>query len=483
MADHRPRVLAARRLRAAVCGALVAFAAAPAAAEAQYGPQSGVVPASHRRGPAGPSFAGPPFGNAAYAGPQYGTPEDVFNGPCPDDAYVTRRLVPDPQAQYGPRPPLLPGKLKAGGVRARLEYRQYWFSDTGSVPIGARLEETTLSPFFNITTTAGVDTLGVDLSEAFDTNGFGFDGVNAIGANIAFDTGMGAIEVDGFATEQVSESFTTRTQIRAVPSDVGDLTSEPALVRPAVPLQSGVNLTESLALPFDELTASQTNELFGVGATWVTKPLTPNVPLLTYVTVGGRYLQYTEHFGIRGAFRTQFDIQNPDNPDDPNDRIDVPQDFSPRIDSRAINHIFGPTIGMRFDLPSKYVSLGIEPRFGFGISRRVERVSSEGLVLEQVMDDVTELGPYGESEFRVRENEEADLAPFFELNAYGRVHLRPNFNLFAGYNLLLLSRMSTAARQIEYTSAGAVPLINLEQDTRSILVHGLMVGGEWTFGG
>ena len=468
------------RLRAAVCGALVALALAPAGASAQQG----VVPAGHRRGPAGPSFAGPPFGNAAYAGPQYGSPQDVFNGPCHDDAYVSRRLVPDPHAQYGPRPSLLPGTLKAGGVRARLEYRQYYFSDPGPVRVGAVQVPTDLSPFFNITTTAGVDTLGVDLSESFDTRDFGFDGVNAIGANIAFDTGYGAIEIDGFAAEQESESFTVRTRIRAVPSDVGDLTSEPALVRPAIPLQAGVNITESLALPFDELTFSQSNELFGVGATWVTEPLTPNVPLLAYVTVGGRYIQYTEHFDVRGRFRTEFDVQNPDNPDDPQDRIDIAQDIDTRIDSRAINHVFGPTIGMRFDLPSKYLSLGVEPRFGFGISRRVERVDSEGLILEQEFDDVAqENGPYGTSDFRRRENEEADLAPFFELNAYGRAHLRPNFSLFAGYNLLILSRMSTAARQIEYTSDGATPLINFEQDTRSVIVHGLMVGGEWTFGG
>ena len=461
----RPKAPSSSRVWLAAA-AVVALAAADVASAQQ------VVPAGHRRqAQLSPSFAAPPMPGGQYAPGQFGPPQQAFSQPYCEGQPVIRRNVRTPGQDFEARPPLFP-HAHLGGTTFRLEYRSYQFSDPGNVRVGA--EQTRILPGGIYTPTSPAGQVSDFISgESYDLERYEYDNVNGIAGTLAVPLARGSLEFDGFATEQKSFDFFERTELQQIPLGVSSLEAisfVPRPVRPTIPLLSNGTPNSTTAIPLDTLTVSQSAEFFGAGAQWVLDPITPNVPLTTRPVVGARYIQYGEQFTINGQF-----VDEDDSPIiDPTAPTIPATVFNPRINSRAINHVFGPTVGLRFDTGGGRLTLGVEPKFGFGISRRVERVRAEDLPrAEPLTSDPT---------FTEEENEDADLSPFFELNAYSRLHLRENFSLFAGYNLFAMSRLSTASRQISYDSAGTDTLIGLEQDTRSVVIHGLMVGGEVTIG-
>ena len=458
--------LFSRRLSLAAA-TLAAFGTS--AAEAQYGPGP-VTPAGHRHAQAfNPSFAAPP---PAMMPPQYGPPES-YQEYCNGQPVVRRQTQRFDQA-LGERPPLFPHARGAEGLTFRLEWRQYGFSGIDSVAIGARQTPAVGEDGFYVPTSPAGQVGPFLTAESYEIDPFNEEDVNGIAGTFVIPVTRGTVEIDGFATEQASTSFFERTELQLVPLGTTTLATvgfEPVPVRPSIPLLSGGDPSATAGLPLDTLSVTKTHEFFGAGMQWVLDPITPEVWLQTRPTVGARYLQFREDLNIRSTF-----VDEDDNPVITDIGLDPvpPSVFNTAIDSRAINHVFGPTVGLRFDVPGEHLSFGVEPRFGFGISRRVEDVEARDL--PRLDPATTDLVNTEES------NEDADLAPFFELNVYGRWHVRENFNLFVGYNLFALSRMSTAAGQVRYDSEAADTVIGLEQATDTVYIQGLQVGGEYVFG-
>jgi hypothetical protein len=156
-------------------------------------------------------------------------------------------------------------------------------------------------------------------------------------------------------------------------------------------------------------------------------------------------------------------------PPDINDQEQPDQILDHRIRSRAHNHVFGPTVGMRATTKEFWrVTLGADTRFFIGINRTLNAVSTQ-----QIYEVDEEPGREEETMTR--------FAPMMDLSLYARLRLTDHFRMQVGYELLFGAGFSRAFDNIRYNSVGTESDIGLDSRRSNFYAHGLTIGGEWLF--
>lgn len=404
----------------------------------------------------GPSSTFAQYGGpGAYPGPEncppgvspYGTPAPLA-GVDPGDTWRIPDDSSSPYAPYGP-------EQKFDGGFLRTEYLNWNLSDPGNVPLGAPLagisDPTQPFPVFapgsnNIISVARVaDTFPISLS---DNSGIrvtgGLELVNG-----------GSIEVGAFMLARKSSGYDSKGFENVLVSNPGDPFSL-HFVPTAIATSTLTNgqVGNDVLLYNREFGVRYYSQLWGAEANWVGDYDREGLIWLN-PTVGVRYFSLHEKMSQRGVFQDQV--------------IQLPPVVT-TIDSVTFNNLYGPQIGTRMEIVSKWINLGVDPKLMFLANTMAGSVTTNHL---RSNND----GVFYSSDTTT------SLSFGVDIGVNAQVNLSHNFSIRVGYNFIWLNRVTRPEDNIYYNNNGdsAPPGIVERLEKHDFVVHGVSVGGELRF--
>ncbi len=278
----------------------------------------------------------------------------------------------------------------------------------------------------------------------------GIDNSNTPGLRVTMGipTQMFTFEASGFVLTQSSTTLNIPTFI-----DVSNFgTTLGFTIIPVIPLDRNGAPSNLDYILFDTgMRVNSEHNLQGADARFVLGPLTPNVETEVSPIIGFNYVHLGNRLLISGEDTGSGTFHN--------------------IQSRANNHIFGPEVGLRMENRGKWITLGFEPKFTFGINRITNRLFTSQVFTATEAD-------------RNLEDSKTGFAPIIDLSTYARIRFSEHCNLNIGYQFMGMAGASHAEDNIIWNSSSdltAPPLIALDRDTREFWSHGLNLGLEITF--
>lgn len=205
--------------------------------------------------------------------------------------------------------------------------------------------------------------------------------------------------------------------------------------------------------------------VWGTEGNWVSNAFDPNSPLQLSPIFGFRMLEFAEDLRQSGAYN--FSVTAPDG-------TITTSVVNRRISSTTDNYVFGPQFGFRSELVSKWVTFGAQPKLMLGVNSYRAAIQTQNIlsptdINQNLLQKDTTFGVIG------------------DLEVYSKLHIRPHFNLFVGYNLLWAGLITRPAENIVYNISGAVGGAGRQSDFQldvnysGALMQGLSVGGELTY--
>jgi hypothetical protein len=140
------------------------------------------------------------------------------------------------------------------------------------------------------------------------------------------------------------------------------------------------------------------------------------------------------------------------------------------VHSSTINNFYGPEVGARLALSSKYFSVSATPRVMFGINDNSANVSS---VIEGVTGTAYDY-------------QNVDFGTITQINLAAEIHLSPAFSVFGGYDFMVLTGISKPFDNIYYNSVTDAlgdrsADIGQQVELQNMVVNGFSVGAVFRY--
>lgn len=140
------------------------------------------------------------------------------------------------------------------------------------------------------------------------------------------------------------------------------------------------------------------------------------------------------------------------------------------VNSFSINNFYGPEVGARMALSSKYITVSATPRVMFGVNDNSSTVSS---VIQ---------GVDGVSHF----DRSVHFGTITQVNLATEIHLSPQFSVFGGYDIMALTGVNKPIDNIYYNSVtdalgDRTADINQDVKLQNLLVYGFSVGAVFRY--
>lgn len=223
-------------------------------------------------------------------------------------------------------------------------------------------------------------------------------------------------------------------------------------------LENGLPSDTNMILFSESYNASLSTNLWGTEGNWAFPTLRTGGAVEITPLLGFRYSRMSENLSISGA-----DIPDP---------LGAPTVvLNHRLSATMGNHVFGPQIGMRAVLKSRWFTVGFEPKLAASVNRVNQDLSTQQIY------STTEAA-------RLLQDHFTQFSPTLDLAFFAKVHFTENFSVRVGYDYILTGSVYRAYENINYLSpatAGDPPTIALKKDRTNMYVHGLSIGGEWAF--
>jgi hypothetical protein len=185
--------------------------------------------------------------------------------------------------------------------------------------------------------------------------------------------------------------------------------------------------------------------------------------------VGFRYFRFAENFNQSGAYSFPTTDQNGQ---------PITAAVARQINANTVNNLYGPQIGFRAELPSRWFTIGVTPKVMLGVNDYRAQLATQNILSPTDVDQfITETS----NTFGV----------LGDLEAYTALHLNEYVSLRVGYNLMwagILTRpydnIIYNARTVQTAGPNGTILNTYESDFRQdvqfsgALIQGLNVGGE-----
>jgi len=271
--------------------------------------------------------------------------------------------------------------------------------------------------------------------------------ISGLRVTVGIPTRAFTFEASGFTLAESSSSLQFPTFV-----DVNGISTSGFTVIPAIPLQQNGLPSNQNYILFDQgMNVTYDSNLQGTDAKLVMGALTPNAGTEVSPIIGFNYMHYGNRLRITG--------------------IDGGTGTSHLIESNANNQVFGPEVGMRMETRGKWMTLGFEPKFTFGINRMSNRVNTSQIFSPTEVDRSIQDGL-------------TRFAPMIDLSSYARIRLAENVNLSLGYQFMAMGGVSLSERNIVWNSSSVVtapPLIGLRQHTNQFWMQGINLGLQYQF--
>ena len=185
--------------------------------------------------------------------------------------------------------------------------------------------------------------------------------------------------------------------------------------------------------------ALYSTDIFGAESNFYYNYRNPRLGLRFLPLFGARYISYDEQLKQRGEF---------DNRSGAAGQVGM---FNPpllrQIDSMVDNNIYAFQTGFRGEFEHQLLTLGMENKFGLGwndYDARVRTVDLRDSPVAPIQNDGI-----------VRSSDShSKLAPIYELQLYGSLHLNDSLRLRAGWGWTYIGNVSRADNNIYYNDQG-----------------------------
>ena len=226
----------------------------------------------------------------------------------------------------------------------------------------------------------------------------------------------------------------------------------------AIPLLTDGAVTDVAAMNAlifnDSLQAEQRTQVWGSEISLLTdKDFVGNGP--SWQWLGGfRYVSLDEEFSVNGTFNGR----------------GLVADRTTTIRSHATNHIYGPEIGGRAAINTRWFTLSATPRVMFGLNDHTTSVNAN---------------PLGTGATRFGSNT-VDFGTITQLNLSGEVHLNRHFSVYGGYDFMWLPRVTRPQNNIVYNSTtaaggGFTPDIRENVNFSNFVAQGISIGAVFRY--
>lgn len=333
----------------------------------------------------------------------------------------------------------------------RLEYLHYAFTNPDEDLLGAPiLSQADPTIPFQVTNTGG-QLAGV--ARVASTNDLQYPDSSGIRGTLGIPLIGGTLEGNVFYFDQAGDTNLI--------DELGDQTARNP-INPFTPPQfvatstfSNGQIGNNLLLYDDSFTASMEAELWGSEINYVFDAYLPDPMFQFRPLIGFRYLSMDEQLLQVGVFDQQDLLVTP---------------LVSTISSFTENRIYAPQIGVRGELVSRWLTLGIEPKLAAGINVYETTVVTQSLRSQ------------GDPLTRTTADDEAFML-VGELNLYAKLHIRQNFALTVGYQATFIDQVARPASSIFYNDNGsnADPAIVTRPSRELFDFGGINVSGELRF--
>lgn len=353
----------------------------------------------------------------------------------------------------------------------RVEYLNWSYSDPGNVVLSAPVLSTGVdTEYVNLRTPLSVtdQTTGSNLGTAVVPNldtikgitnngirgtwGFKFEPFTLEGSIFALQTNRGTI-VPGDLPITIDSSG---NPTGAHGTLAANYVAQGLMV-------AGVPSADTFLVYDQSYQAAIRSQLWGTDAKILLASLDPNSALQIQPLVGVRMLNFNESLNQGGVYST-----NTTSVDETTGQTVTTTTYTNRqIDAATRNYLYGPQFGARFELPSKWITLGVQPTMMFGVN------SYKSTLKTQQLTSASEDQAYNRLA-------RTTFGPVFDLQAYTKGHITDHVSLFVAYNLIWAGQITRPANNIVYNTAAGGSPANFYQDIQftDLLIQGVSVGGE-----
>jgi Putative beta barrel porin-7 (BBP7) len=140
------------------------------------------------------------------------------------------------------------------------------------------------------------------------------------------------------------------------------------------------------------------------------------------------------------------------------------------IDSVTYNNLYGPQVGARLELISKYINLGLDPKLM--------------LLTNTMLGSVTTNRLRSNADPLMKTDETTTSFSFgVDIGTYAQINLHKSFSVRVGYNFIWFGRVTRPEENIYYNDNGASapPGVITKLTKHDFFVHGVSVAGELRF--
>ena len=343
----------------------------------------------------------------------------------------------------------------------RLEYMSWSFKQPGDTILGAPVA-LVANPTRRFPVTVAAQVAGEAVVPT--TTGIDIDGVNGIRGTLGVPLTSGVLEANifTFATSEERKEYLNL----GAPTFI-DLTALPQFVATST-FVDGSGADQNLFLYDEYYNMKLSSNLWGTEINYLFDAALPEPFLRIQPLIGFRFVNFDETFVQTGSFNEQGNFSGVDANGNSVTRL------VSTIASQAENRVYVPQIGFRAELNSRWVSFGVEPKFGLGVNTYNDNVT------------VRQLRSPGDPTVSSDEREEI-LSAAGELNIYGRFHPRENITLSVGYTLMFIDNISRPHSSIYYDDPGIQnsqtqdSLIRVNPSFELMYFEGINVGAEIRF--
>ena len=372
------------------------------------------VPLVSAQGPGPQGPVGPSFHGMAQAGGPYASPPGALD--YRQQPTLQEQLLPATRASYDPDALV---DLGIGETLSRTwfrsEYQYLSYRNPGSQFLGALPGVTApltfdpnglFTPIDHVTGPRTTEASSLASLKTTDNRG-----LNGLRLTMGIPTQIFTLEGSAFGVGQSVNDlqFPGFINLTSQVGSLGGFIPRGIRVIPVIPLtRDGLPSAIDFILFDQGMNVKLTSDLQGGDTKLVFGAFTPNAGTEVAPLVGFNYIHLANRMLITGS--------------------DLPSNTNHRIDSRANNNIFGPEVGLRMETRSKWLTLGFEPKFTFGINR-ISNHFSTSQIFQPTVDPVTLL-PL-ESDFG-QKGTRTQFSPMIDLGTYARIRLAEHINLTPG---------------------------------------------------
>jgi Putative beta barrel porin-7 (BBP7) len=300
--------------------------------------------------------------------------------------------------------------------------------------------------------------------------------LNGVRGTYGIPLATGVVELSAFTMEPNSSTF--RAQPNPQPASLDDTatTSTGSFTGFILtPVRTGNSVGGEYLLYDRSYSYDYRTTMYGGDVNFVADEGNPNTPFKVQPIFGFRYVNFRESFNQTGSYFAQRGPELADGTTGPD------LTTTRRIYSEADNYQYGPQLGMRAEVSSKRLALGVEPKAMIGLNSYKTHLTTSNLtpLLDRALS-VDSVYPFSQ---RLQDQKSTEFGAILDLKAYARLNVTELFSVYFSYNAMFMPTITRPYDNVNYNvqldqTGQQQDAFGLKAEFTQIFIQAISVGGE-----